>query len=426
MNILRSTPGHILKILTGNASASALGFVSLALTARWLGPDLQGVLEIMLVYPLLAQQVSEMGIRQVAARAIGQGGLPAGLIVGTVLVVWAASGFLGIALTFTLLAVFGSDRAGWGDLLLASSLLPFMCVQSYVGGLLIGAGRIHGFVATRWVPACINVIGIGAAYITLPADLTVALAIRLAALLASAAILFRLARSAVPEPWQRPDIGLARRMGREGAAFAAAMFLVMLNYRVGLLALEWTSTPHQLGLFSVAQQTAEIVWQVAAAFGTLVFANSLRSKDDVDTTECMHSMRRTVWISAGLGVAGMAVAPVLMPLAFGSRFAGAALPFMAIMPGIVAMAAFKIARFDMVGRGHPWHGIWAVVTGVAVNAAASAVLAPKLGATGAAVGCSLGYACTALFYVHSCYIGPARPIGRAAGAGGLGAGPDPV
>lgn len=370
--------------------------------ARWLGPTQQGVLSVLLVYPFLSQQLIDLGLRQAAARAIGQNERPAGVVVATVFLLWCVTGLLGFTIVWRLLAATSPRGSVAIDHVLAALLLPMLCAQSYAGGILIGSNRVISFASTRWIPSFAQLILLLLAWKYAPSNVTWALGIRGGALVFSAIILFLLVIAAVPRPWPPPEWKFAKDLVARGITYGLAMALALFQYRVGILTLEWWSNSTEIGYFSIAQQTAEVLWQIPQAFGVIVFADSVASRERILTTrQSMRSLRQTVWLGAAAALVGIVAGPWVFPRVYGLSFAPMIPCFIALTPGIVAIMAFKIGRFDLVGQGRPWMGTQFVFLGLGANLFISRWLVPSLGALGAAVGTSIGYATAGIGFYWS-------------------------
>lgn len=380
-------------VLGGSVATTAFGFLTSVVLARWLGPSGQGTLALLLVYPALAQQVTDMGVRQAAARAVGQEERPLGVIAATVVFLWAISAVVGVSVVCALL-LFGGDARGYGvaDGVLAALLLPCLCAQSYAGGLLIGRKQINSFSGTRWIPAVAQLVCVALGALFLPAEPSWALGARLLAMVGAAAIAVLAVRKAIPGPWQRVDVPFSLVLLRRGVSYGTATFVSLLSYRVGLLTLEWWSDAEQIGYYSIAQATGELLWQLPMAFGVVVFADSLASRGvHENRRQTLGSMRIAVWLGAILAAVAMGLAPYLFPWVYGEAYAEAALAHMALLPGVVAFMTFKVGAFDIVGQARPLLSVPVLLLGIVVNLIAAKYLVPTHGALGAALSTSAAY-----------------------------------
>ena len=388
-------------VLGGSVATTAFGFLTSVVLARWLGPAGQGTLAILLVYPQLAQQITDMGVRQAAARAVGQQERPLGVIASTVLGLWALSAVIGVSVVCALLLL-AKDRAEHNllDVVLAALLLPCLCAQSYAGGILIGRKAINAFTGTRWIPAVAQLICVALAFEFLPPTPAWALAARLFALASAAGIAYWSVQQAIPRPWGRYDEAFALALLGRGASYGAATFVSLLSYRISILTLEWWSSREQIGYFSIAQATAEMLWQLPMAFGVVVFADSLSSRAAHENREqTLSSMRIAVWSGALLAAVAMLLAPRLVPLVYGAAFSEAALAHVALLPGVVAFMTFKVGAFDIVGQARPLLSVPVLLFGIVCNLTLARYLVPHYGALGAATATSIAYAVSGIGFL---------------------------
>lgn len=187
-----------------------------------------------------------------------------------------------------------------------------------------------------------------------------------------------------------------------GVIYAVALFLIDMNYRVGMVALERSGSISELGMYTVATQLAEVLWQLPTAFGFVLFAHTAAAND----ANLVHIERRvaeSTRISLAL-VTGAAVilailAPWLVPVLFGADFASTAGVIVALLPGVVAFTAFKVINTYFAGRGSPGTAIVLMAPTVVLNFILAGVLVPRYGATGAAVSASISYFVAAVAFV---------------------------
>jgi O-antigen/teichoic acid export membrane protein len=153
-----------------------------------------------------------------------------------------------------------------------------------------------------------------------------------------------------------------------------------------------------VGIYSIAVTFAELCMYVPGALsGVLIPKVASGEQGGLEVT---LRVARVLWIvTAGVAVLVLVVAAPLIPLIFGSEFSASVLPLVCILPGVVFTAMSSSAAAYLAGVGRPVDVTRAAGLNVVVNIAANVVLAPRLGAVGAALASTLSYGAAAAMLV---------------------------
>ncbi|WP_433802910.1 lipopolysaccharide biosynthesis protein [Actinomycetospora sp. CA-084318] len=166
--------------------------------------------------------------------------------------------------------------------------------------------------------------------------------------------------------------------------FALRAPLIVLSAVVGASA---------AGQFSIATSLAEISLIVSQSQLGRVLAAA--------TTDpaSFAVLRRELVLGAVLCTllgCGLAVVASVAPRLLGPEFAGVFWPTLVLLPGMVALGAWRLATNDLAARGHPGARTTSAAAGAVVVAVGLAVLVPSFGLLGAATAASVGFAVMAL------------------------------
>lgn len=154
-----------------------------------------------------------------------------------------------------------------------------------------------------------------------------------------------------------------------------------------------------LGVYSVATSLGEVVLLVPSAVGVALFPHLTGLRNEAQVATMARVSRLTMIVSpvvaAGLAVVGLPA----ITLMFGSRFAAAYVPFLGLLPGLIALSLVYAFSNYFSSRGEPW--INALVFGFAtgLNLLLNVLLIGRLGVFGAALASSVTYACAALGFL---------------------------
>jgi O-antigen/teichoic acid export membrane protein len=207
-------------------------------------------------------------------------------------------------------------------------------------------------------------------------------------------------RVAAPRPRWEPRLML--RLVMLGLAYALALFVIQLNYRVSAVMLERLAPPSELGQFSVGNSFIELIWEIPAAVGIVVFSRSANAPSGVEFSRRVAKLLRVAIIAclvAGTGIA--LVAPFLIPLVYGDAFAPSVAILQLMLPGGLIMVLFKVLNTDLAGKGRPYIALVCCLPGLATNAVLCWLLVPEYGGRGAAIATSVSYAIMNLIFLFA-------------------------
>jgi len=387
MGLLQNTS---LTILT-RWSGFVLDGVASVVVARYIGPTGKGTLAVLNVITGLAMQVGNLGLHAATAHfaAREKGSLAriawASLLLAPAIGVVIAAG-LGIAI-----AAFPVLVSGVPSPLVVISLLtiPFAFLLLFFQNILLGQQRIRVY----------NLLDVGGKSLALPVVLIILLVLKggvqelvVAGLFVSAAISVVAVRQAfrgVSAPFTF-DVQLLRRMLVFGFRSYVACALAFLIIRSDMLLVNYFLGTAQAGVYAVAVNMTDLLMVFPTAVGTMIFPRiSARPEDDgiLTAAACRHTLAGMTVLCVGAGV----LAQPLVQLLYGRAFGGAAVPFLLLLPGVLALSLETIFMNDLAGRGLPPVVIVVPGVGLALNLALNLVFIPRFGLPAAAAASSIAY-----------------------------------
>ena len=267
------------------------------------------------------------------------------------------------------------------------AIVPSM-VAAFCASYLLGRGRIR-------LVSMTNVIGLGAelvvlAVLALTGTLTVLSAVAVWILMVSGQSIAwggAALRAGAGTPAR------AANLVREGRAYALKSWLGntvnLLSLRQDVLLLAVLANTHEVGIYTVGVAAAELAWYIPTALQSVA---TVKFASEDDTVELAQRLNRSVWPYTVLfsGLIVMVAAP-LIPLVYGAPFHASILPLVLLLPGILATSMSSALSAWLSGSGHPGDPAGANVVNMVVNLVANVLLAPRLGASGAAIASSISY-----------------------------------
>jgi O-antigen/teichoic acid export membrane protein len=397
-------------VLGSNFAAILASIVTSIIVNRSLGPELKGVFVAVLVYPTLIASLGEMGVRQSTVYELGRKLFSDRAIVGAVSSLFMITSLVGVAVGLGIYLLLDNPEFTTPMIALALATIPITFLRSYSQGVLLGREMIRQFARTRWLVALVVLalswllvwhweLGVNGAQ---SAQLLGAVPVVVYALV----LVWHIAP---PRPGWEPRIML-RLLGL-GVAYALALFVIQLNYRISTVMLERLSTPSELGQFSVGNHIVELLWEIPAAVGIVVFSRSANAPSGVEFSRRVGKLLRVAIIAclaAGLAIA--LTAPVLIPLVYGDEFGPSVRVLQFMLPGGLVMVLFKVLNTDLAGKGRPYVALFCCLPGLAANVVLCWWLVPEFGAAGAAIATSVSYGIMNLFFLFAYSRAVAVPV----------------
>jgi O-antigen/teichoic acid export membrane protein len=369
--------------------------------ARQLGPDGKGILAAIAVYPTLIVSIAEMGIRQATVYHLGKKIYAERDIIATVMFLLCASSLLGIALCAAIYFLTSNPTFTLPMILLALAGIPLSLASSMFQGILLGKEQIGKFSAVSWLTQLLKLATVLVFVWLLGWGIAGELLGSLLTALVMALYAFWLVAKFVPLGF-RFIPGLARDILTLGFSYALALFIISLNYRVDIVILERLVSPRELGQYTLGVNLAELLWQLPAALGVVVFSRSANAKDAQLFSQSVAKLLRVTFVVAvgGALVLGLC-AELFIRFVYGEAFLPSANVLRFLLPGIVAFTLFKVLNLDLAGRGKPMVALFTLLPAVLLNIALNFVLVPRYGINGSAAASTISYTVAMITYAFA-------------------------
>ncbi len=370
----------------------ATGVITSFLLARILLPQGRGQYALLVLVPGMLVALGQFGPSALAFFA-GRGGsiarlqrysllltigLSVALVGGTLLLLpW---------LTSSILAPAPRDL-----LLISLAAVPFQFLATLSGSILIGRQRFGVY----------NMILIGQAVMMLALVLVLVLLLQMGvagavwayvatSVLAALAVEVELVRvvRATTEP--QTDVSLSRVLGY-GLRIYPASVTGYFSYRADVLILSAIlGDPAAIGLYAFAVSLAELTFFVPDAVTTVFYPRVAGMERAAADSAAPQVARFTVLITL-LAVVALIPAAVVAILVILPDYRDSILPFVVILPGIVALSSAKVLAAYISGLGLPTSVAVASSANLVINVVANLLLIPWLGIVGASLASVISY-----------------------------------
>lgn len=169
-------------------------------------------------------------------------------------------------------------------------------------------------------------------------------------------------------------------------------FFLTSVFRIDTFFLNKMVSTAQLGLYSVSVNVSELLLLIPSSIGVALFPH-LSGLDKKEQTDTMCLVGRVSFIIGFLGIFALAIIgyPFIW-IVFGKDFLPAFVPFLFLLPGLMAMTVNYSYSNYFSSIGQPLVGAYIFLVGLIINVVLNLVLIPKLGISGAAISSSITYA----------------------------------
>jgi O-antigen/teichoic acid export membrane protein len=194
--------------------------------------------------------------------------------------------------------------------------------------------------------------------------------------------------------YRRPEVRLLRPLYSYGGKVWLSTLPRLVNVSIDQLLLSvWPGvTAAELGNYAVAVSLSWLVLPVAQAFGSVAFPRIARAHGETDARRIERLSLVGAAVSAACVIAAVsALAPVFVPVVFGSGYRSSIVALWLLAPGAVFLAVNQVLGQILQGRGRPLFISMAEGTGALLTVLLLALLIPPFGIRGAAMASTLVY-----------------------------------
>jgi O-antigen/teichoic acid export membrane protein len=369
------------------------------LTARILGPEKNGVISALLVYPSIFLSFGSLGIRQSTTYLLGQNKYSEEEIKTGITQIWALTSIISVVVCFLLMRYLSETGNQTFLVILALIPIPFTLFNTYNSGIFLGKNNIQKFNQINWIPSFVILISTAFLLLFLHWDIKgYMIALTVGPIVIFLVLLFK--NSFIRSFSLKVNPKLVKSLIGLGSIYALSLLVINLNYRFDIIMLGQLSTKHQMGIYAKGANLAEFLWQIPMLLSTIVFARSATSKNGLAFSKKVAQLMRlsflfisigslTLWLLSEWIITGM----------FGEKFTESVQVFNNLLPGIVLLTIYKVMNMDLAGKGKPWIAMFAMIPALIINIALNSFLIPRYGASGAALASTISYSVGALLFL---------------------------
>ena len=381
----------VFRVGFSNVLMIVLGLGTSIITARYIGPEGNGIIAALLVYPSLFMSIGSLGIRQSTTYFLGKGIYTETEIKQAITQIWMLSTVFSVLASFFLIRYFSQI----GDNLLLVSLallpIPFSLFNTYNSGIFLGKNDIKTFNKINWIPSLIVFLGTLVLVVGVGLDVAGAMLAAIGGPLFIAIILL-FKNKFIQDFSLKFDWKIIKTMLSLGVVYAISLLIINLNYKVDIILLDNLSTPYEMGIYSKGSAITQYLWQIPMLFSTIVFARSAVSTNDQMFSYKVAQLLRVSFIFILIAsIILFLFSELIITGMYGEAFRGSISVLNYLLPGVLVLTIFKVMNVDLAGKGKPWISMKAMIPALILNILLNFLMIPKYGSNGAALASTISY-----------------------------------
>jgi O-antigen/teichoic acid export membrane protein len=375
------------------------GLLTSIITARHIGPEGNGIIASLTVYPSLFMTIGSLGIRQSTTYFLGKNVYTEGQIKTAITQIWMMTTLISLIACFLLMYFFSNSGSDLSFVMLALLPIPFSLFNTYNSGIFLGKNDIKTFNKINWIPALIGLVGTVLFVVLLKLDVKGALLASFGGAFFMFMVLL-LKNKFLAFFSATYNFNIIKQLLYLGVVYATSLFIINLNYRVDIILLDKLSNAYELGIYSKGAAITQYLWQIPMLLSTIVFARSAVSKNNKQFSYKVAQLLRLSLLAIGAGSILLFVfSNVIIVGLFGSEFQESVSVLNILLPGVLLLTFFKVINMDLAGKGKPWVAVIAMTPALVINIVLNVFWIPKYGADGASLASTISYSIASVLFL---------------------------
>jgi len=377
-------------VLNSNIVSLVSALLLVVLLTRFLGTEGYGAYNALIVIPLIAVSLTHLGIRGASIYLLGNKKYDENQLVSSVVIILIGASVAGILLSIAGFYFFSKQAFDFLLIGMVLFVIPLRLTTVYAGGVFYGKDEMRKANELNWM---INLINLALAAVLvwgLEQGLTGALVASLVAHLYVAVVALRMLAGQFKLRW-KIHAHIIKHLLKLGILFSMSFFVLQLNYKIDILLLEQLSTLEQVGLYSLATQIAEQLWQIPLAVSIVLFSRTANNDVKLGHETVLPLTRVVLLLVVVIAIGLFALSPWIIPLFFGKAFTSSSFMLQIILPGIVIMSVFRVLSGQIAGLGKPQVTLYIFIPALFINILLNYLWIPAYGGNGAALASDASY-----------------------------------
>lgn len=384
-----------------NGAVIIFSLISSVFTARYLGPEGNGIIAALVVYPSLFMSFGSLGIRQSTTYYLGKKIYSEEDIKQAITQIWFITTVISVVSCFILIRYFSNSGENILLVILALLPIPFTLFVTYNSGIFLGRNDIRTFNKINWIPSLITFLGILLFVVALGLHVKGAMMASVGGPVFIATILlFKndfIKAFSLKIKWQ-----VIKKLLSLGIVYAIALLIINLNYKIDVILIDKLSTPYELGIYGKGASLSEFLWQIPALLNAIIFARSATSKSDKKfSIKIAQLLRLSFLLVFSLSIIIYVLSEFIIIGLYGQEFFDSILVLKLLLPGVIMLIIYKVMNMDLAGKGKPWVSMWGMVPALIINIVLNYFWIPEYGANGAALASTISYGVAGVLFLFA-------------------------
>jgi O-antigen/teichoic acid export membrane protein len=389
----------LISVIKSRAAVIIFSFSTSILTARYLGPEGNGVIAALMIYPSLFLSLGSLGIRQSTTYFVGQQKFEIEKIYSATIAIWLFTSVFCLISCYFLIKYFTKGDYPEHLIYLALIAIPFSLYNTYSSGIFLGKQNIKEFNRINWIPAVLNFGFTALLLVVIPLGVSGAMVSSFAGVFILSLFVNGKLQGMLSLNLSF-DWGIIKKMLSLGIVYAISLLVINLNYKSDILMLEWLSNSYQIGIYSKGSGIVQYLWEVPMVLSTLIFSKSAGAKDPYNfSKKVCQLLRFAIPIVLIASILLFFISEYVIVLLYGSQFFDSVSVLKVLIPGVLLLTIFKVLNMDMAGKGRPWLSMQAMLPAVILNVLLNYIWIPQHGADGSALASTISYSFAAVLFL---------------------------
>jgi O-antigen/teichoic acid export membrane protein len=378
-----------------------VGLVASVVISRAVGPGGRGEYYVAVTAALTVGIVLDLSMVRVLTYFYANRGYDLAELAGTTAAITLLVSPLAVGAMFACFALLRHsvfEGIHLGEFTIAAISVPFQMSSNWIVGLFVLGRRITMSLVAMLAGAVVQTGGAVVLYLLHRLDVHAVLVLFLAA-----AVIPWLLCVWLAEPFAAMRPTLNRQLMRDVLGFAARLhpgfifWFLLLRFDTFLVKTYLGS--RAVGRYSLAVLFAELVWMMAEPLSWAALPFQSEAELSQASVLTFKAMRFSLAIALLVGAVGAALLWIVIPLVYGTRFIGTYPAFLALLPGVVAMATVGPVQNVLVRRDRPWTMTSLNAAAFGIDVALNVLLLKPLGIVGAGAASTIAYVAIATAFI---------------------------
>ena len=281
----------VFRVSVSKFAIIVFGLITSIITARHLGPEKNGIIAILMVYPSLFMAIGSLGVRQSTTYFLGKKIFSEDQIKTAITQIWFFTSIFSVLICYFLITELSRSGVNKTLVYLALAPIPFVLFNTYNSGVFLGKNEISQFNKINWIPPLIVLILTIVFLLIYTLDISgYLLALIGGPMFISFLLLFKnkfINSFSLKLKWS-----VIIPMIKLGGVYAIALLFISLNAKLDLIILGWLSTSYETGIYSKGYSVGNYILQIPWMLNTIVFTRSAIAVNDFEFSKKVCQLLR--------------------------------------------------------------------------------------------------------------------------------------